>query len=221
MFIQPLVHPVAGACSRGQRRRLQAALAPRSCAERRRCSPAEDEERLACVSVNQVTPHQHGGAVCFHCLPETDVRLLTEEPRATAVKEIKGSALETFVALLLGSSWMLFLLNIWVTCTQTRWLHLKKAFESITELTPATSSRCRHGDCCCWSHCRSSAGSMRSPLLSDAATCSSVGAHDIILFHCFLLNQRFTGRAVVLLTSGSASLSLCGSSFLAPSLGAE
>lgn len=86
-----------------------------------------------------------------------------------------------------------FFLNIWVACTQIKVagfcgirfcshsenssLNPVLPFDGITRSTPATSPGCRPGGCCCWSRCRSSAGSMTSPPPSDASACSSVGTN--------------------------------------------
>ncbi len=64
------------------------------------------------------------GCVLLFCLSEVDVRLLIEEPRATAVKnktkqkKKNSSAVETFVARFLKC--IFFPFNIWVTCTQIK-----------------------------------------------------------------------------------------------------
>lgn len=60
---------------------------------------------------------------CALILSVVEVKLLTEEPRATAVKQKQNrnsSAGETFVARSLKCAFFSAFLNIWVTCTQIK-----------------------------------------------------------------------------------------------------
>lgn len=70
-----------------------------------------------------MTP-QNSDRLCAFILSVVEVRLLTEEPRATAVKKTKTkkqrSAVENFVARFLKCTLFFFFLNIWVTCTQIK-----------------------------------------------------------------------------------------------------
>lgn len=94
----------------------------------------------------------------------------------------------------------------------------------ITGWTPATSPGCRPGGCCCWSRCRSSAGSTTSPPPSDASTCSSIGTKTksrwslvfqllsphMEIFECGFGPHQWVGIAVALRRLLPDTFSRCG-----------